>query len=65
MRVVPTSATTTSMQYDVYRLKGCSDAVFNEVDVAYKQVSLLLPPLAGADWRAHQIESEDKFLCVS
>ncbi|KAL8293332.1 hypothetical protein RQP46_000033 [Phenoliferia psychrophenolica] len=38
MRVVPTSATTTSMQYDVYRLKGCPDEIFNEVDKAYKEI---------------------------
>ncbi|RSL70869.1 hypothetical protein CEP53_001755 [Fusarium sp. AF-6] len=38
MRVVPTSATTTSMQYEVYRHKDATDEEFKEVDDFFKQV---------------------------
>lgn len=38
MRVVPTSATTTSMQYEVFRHKDASDEIFKELDDFFKQV---------------------------
>ncbi|KAM0554746.1 hypothetical protein ACHAPJ_006818 [Fusarium lateritium] len=38
MRVVPTSATTTSMQYEVFRHKDATDEEFDEVDNFFKQV---------------------------
>lgn len=38
MRVVPVSATKTSMQYEVYRHKDATDEEFNEVDAFFKQV---------------------------
>jgi hypothetical protein len=38
MRVIPTSATTTSMQYEVYRHKDATDKEFNEIDSFFKQV---------------------------
>lgn len=38
MRVVPTSATTTSMQYEVFRHKDATDKDFNEMDSFFKQV---------------------------
>ncbi|KAL4963418.1 aromatic ring-hydroxylating oxygenase subunit alpha [Aspergillus stella-maris] len=38
MRVVPTSATTTSMQYEVFRHKDASDETFKELDDFFKQV---------------------------
>lgn len=38
MRVVPTSATTTSMQYEVFRHKDASDEEFKELDDFFKQV---------------------------
>ncbi|PCD43236.1 hypothetical protein AU210_002337 [Fusarium oxysporum f. sp. radicis-cucumerinum] len=38
MRVVPTSATTTSMQYEVYRHKDATDEEFQEIDQFFKQV---------------------------
>ncbi|KAF7623920.1 Rieske 2Fe-2S family protein [Aspergillus flavus] len=38
MRVVPTSATTTSMQYEVFRHRDASDKAFKELDDFFKQV---------------------------
>ncbi len=38
MRVVPTSAVTTSMQYEVFRHRKASDAVFKDLDGYFKQV---------------------------
>ena len=38
MRVVPTSATTTSMQYEVYRSRKASQEEFEEMDKFFKQV---------------------------
>ncbi|OQE26670.1 hypothetical protein PENSTE_c005G05749 [Penicillium steckii] len=38
MRVVPTSARTTSMQYEVFRHKDASDEEFKELDDFFKQV---------------------------
>jgi len=38
MRVVPTSPTTSTMQYDVYRHKDSTDEVFLEFDDMFKQI---------------------------
>ncbi|KAJ3547160.1 hypothetical protein NM208_g1659 [Fusarium decemcellulare] len=38
MRVVPTSATTTCMQYEVFRHKDATDDEFQEIDRFFKQV---------------------------
>ncbi|ORY45844.1 Rieske domain-containing protein [Leucosporidium creatinivorum] len=38
MRVVPTGPTTTSMQYDVYKHKDASQAVFEDTDAAFMQI---------------------------
>jgi hypothetical protein len=38
MRAVPISATSISMQYEVYRHKECTDAEFEEMDGFMKQI---------------------------